>query len=395
MASLLTYTLFLPGTTIGSVLNVVDNSITLSRSGEVAAIYAPNGGGANISRNVLSLYPGGFGTVGTTTGIQIGTAAAPAVSTNLLRINENHVLGGAYGIYVVSSATALTNSYAIECTGNMLDKVQYDCIFISPSGAGKVTGELLIADNYLQNPNWANSGTAYAGIALGRLGGTLYGPSLIVNNRTSTHQGQAATNVWTAGMDLTVTTISGNTGNAQTTGGVLNPAILANSINGATWTGTVQVPYVAKALHSRGVYPYLAYFPFYPTVTQQKMLAYDPPTVPATVTVGTDPYGVAITPDGAYAYVCNNGSTTVSVIAVATNTVVATVTVGTNPFGVAITPDGAYTYICNSGTTTVSVIAVATNTVVATVTVGSQPNRCGHHPGRGVRIRLPTTAPPP
>ena len=41
-----------------------------------------------------------------------------------------------------------------------------------------------------------------------------------------------------------------------------------------------------------------------------------------------------------FAYVANNGSSTVSVIATATNTVVATIGVGTGPRGVAITPDG-------------------------------------------------------
>ena len=57
-----------------------------------------------------------------------------------------------------------------------------------------------------------------------------------------------------------------------------------------------------------------------------------------TVPVGTSPFGVAITPSGAFAYAVNRNSNNVSVISTATNTVVATVPVGTNPFGVAITP---------------------------------------------------------
>jgi YVTN family beta-propeller protein len=62
--------------------------------------------------------------------------------------------------------------------------------------------------------------------------------------------------------------------------------------------------------------------------------------VVATITVGSFPIGVAITPDGQHAYVANNGSHNVSVIATATNKVVATVG-GTGPtVGVAITPDG-------------------------------------------------------
>jgi YVTN family beta-propeller protein len=54
--------------------------------------------------------------------------------------------------------------------------------------------------------------------------------------------------------------------------------------------------------------------------------------------VGATPVEVAITPDGAFAYVANKDSNTVSVIDTATNTVVATVPVGSAPIGVAITP---------------------------------------------------------
>ena len=57
--------------------------------------------------------------------------------------------------------------------------------------------------------------------------------------------------------------------------------------------------------------------------------------------------GVAVTPNGAYAYVTNSGSNTVSVISTATNTVTATITVGSDPYGVAVTPNGEYAYVTN------------------------------------------------
>ena len=83
--------------------------------------------------------------------------------------------------------------------------------------------------------------------------------------------------------------------------------------------------------------------------------------------------GVAVTPDGKHAYVGNEGSNTVSVIATATNTVVATVPV-VSAFGIAFTPDGKQAYITNfSNPGTVSVIATATNTVVGTASVGIGP----------------------
>src|SRR5437016_10744022 len=75
----------------------------------------------------------------------------------------------------------------------------------------------------------------------------------------------------------------------------------------------------------------------------------------AMVPVGNQPLRVAITPNGAFAYVVNTThlglitSNTVSVINTATNSVVATIPVGGYPSGVAITPNGAFAYVTNLG----------------------------------------------
>jgi len=69
------------------------------------------------------------------------------------------------------------------------------------------------------------------------------------------------------------------------------------------------------------------------------------------------------------AYITNAGDGTVSVINTATDTVVATVTVGTAPIGVAVSPDGLKVYVANSTGGSVSVINAVTNTVVATVPI--------------------------
>jgi YVTN family beta-propeller protein len=91
-------------------------------------------------------------------------------------------------------------------------------------------------------------------------------------------------------------------------------------------------------------------------------------TVTATITVGSDTFGVAVSPDGSKVYVANDNADTVSVIDTATNTVTATITVGSGPFGVAVTPDGSKAYVAISGANTVSVINTATNTVKSTIT---------------------------
>jgi YVTN family beta-propeller protein len=96
-------------------------------------------------------------------------------------------------------------------------------------------------------------------------------------------------------------------------------------------------------------------------------------TVSATVTVGSGPEGVAVSPNGATAYVANKDSNTVSVIDTTINTVSATVPVGSSPRGVAVSPNGTTAYVTNLSSNTVSVIDTTTNTVSATVTVGSQP----------------------
>jgi YVTN family beta-propeller protein len=105
------------------------------------------------------------------------------------------------------------------------------------------------------------------------------------------------------------------------------------------------------------------------------------------ISVGRNPVGVAVTPDGSKVYVTNYGGTrtdlsdtgtTVSVISTATNTVIGSpISVGRNPVGVAVTPDGSKVYVTNefaAGLGTVSVISTATNTVIGSpISVGRTP----------------------
>ena len=79
---------------------------------------------------------------------------------------------------------------------------------------------------------------------------------------------------------------------------------------------------------------------------------------------------MAVSPDGAYAYVTNSFSDTVSVINTAATPTptptptptVATIPVGSGPSSVAVTPNGAYAYVTNGVSNSVSVISTAHTT---------------------------------
>lgn len=95
------------------------------------------------------------------------------------------------------------------------------------------------------------------------------------------------------------------------------------------------------------------------------------------ITVGTNPKGLAITSNGQYLYVANAGSNSVSVINTATNVVVKIITGFDNPNSVTINSAGTKAYVTNSkygGANSVSVIDINSshvttyNTVVATIT---------------------------
>ncbi len=83
------------------------------------------------------------------------------------------------------------------------------------------------------------------------------------------------------------------------------------------------------------------------------------------IPVGSQPTGVAATPDGSKVYVANEIGNTVSVIDTVTDTVIGSqIPVGNGPGGVAVTADGSKVYVANLRVSTVSVIDTATNTVI-------------------------------
>ncbi|KUI41237.1 hypothetical protein AU197_01485 [Mycobacterium sp. IS-1590] len=101
----------------------------------------------------------------------------------------------------------------------------------------------------------------------------------------------------------------------------------------------------------------------------------------ATIPVGLTPGWIAISADGARAYVLNNTSDTISVIDTATNSVTATIAVADDPaylMHAVVHPDGDRLYVSRLGV--VSVVDVTAKVVVAEIPVGNSWMRLAINP---------------
>jgi YVTN family beta-propeller protein len=96
-------------------------------------------------------------------------------------------------------------------------------------------------------------------------------------------------------------------------------------------------------------------------------------SVEGTVTVGQNPFGVAVTPDGNKIYVANQNSGNVSVIDGNARKVIFTIPVGNSPVRVAISPDGLKAIVTNQMSYNISIIDIKLNRVIATLPVGKEP----------------------
>ena len=108
--------------------------------------------------------------------------------------------------------------------------------------------------------------------------------------------------------------------------------------------------------------------------------------ITATIHVGLAPAALAITPNGNYVYVANyvdgnTGTGTVSIIKTSNNSLLGTIPGFDGPFDIAITPDGKYAYVTNFGSnnfepigTSVSVIKLSNSQIITTIDLGIQPS---------------------
>ena len=140
--------------------------------------------------------------------------------------------------------------------------------------------------------------------------------------------------------------------------------------------GLAGIPIIAQIAGAQpaaaGTYAPVAYVANYTAGTVSALNATTNALI-QTITVGTQPSAVAISPDGTTAYVTNYGSANVTPIATGTNVAGTPIAVGTNPRGVVFSLDGTKAYVTNSTAGTVSVINPFTKTVSSTINVGTTP----------------------
>lgn len=115
-------------------------------------------------------------------------------------------------------------------------------------------------------------------------------------------------------------------------------------------------------------------------------------SVIATIPVGTNARGIALTGNGAQAWVTNTGSNNVSVIDTATNTVTATLMAGSSPWGVAGNAAGTRMYVANNASNSVTVFDTGSNGIVATVPVGVGPLAVGQFVQPAAVVATPALA---
>jgi YVTN family beta-propeller protein len=94
----------------------------------------------------------------------------------------------------------------------------------------------------------------------------------------------------------------------------------------------------------------------------------------ATLSVGSTPTGIVVTPNGNKIYVSINGGNQIAEVNPLTNTVVSYFDChGTRPYNLTLTPDGTSLYVACRTSDNVSVFNTNDNSFVTTIAVGARP----------------------
>lgn len=96
------------------------------------------------------------------------------------------------------------------------------------------------------------------------------------------------------------------------------------------------------------------------------------------IKAGCNPHHIFVQPDGKYAWVCNDGDGTVTIIDTDVQEIVKTIAIGRGHHEMAFTSDSHYACVTNQGDDSVEIIDVYTLSIVGKIPVGDQPHGVGY-----------------
>jgi YVTN family beta-propeller protein len=96
-------------------------------------------------------------------------------------------------------------------------------------------------------------------------------------------------------------------------------------------------------------------------------------TLVANLSVGVDPFGVAVDTENGEIFVTNSGSNDVTVISSQNNTSITSIPVGSTPTGIAYDSSNGEVYVADSGSNSLSILSGTTLELLGTIEVGHYP----------------------
>lgn len=196
----------------------------------------------------------------------------------------------------------------------------------------------------------------------------------------------ADTSVATVSTSGVVSGVALGSTSVTASGGAARAAVPVHVISNDAVTAAIPVPGGAYGIDVSGsgvVYVTLLTTPHLARVSLATLAVVD------TIAVGSVPTGVAFSPDGAYAYVTNQYSGTLSVVRVAEDRQIAVVALGNSPFVVRASPTGA-TVAATDNVGNLYFVSTGTDSVIATLAVGGAPNGLAYNTG-GTRLYVSTS----
>src|ERR1051325_7432071 len=132
---------------------------------------------------------------------------------------------------------------------------------------------------------------------------------------------------------------------------------------------------IALSPDGRRLYVAVSHFRDKPATSPDEVVAVDAATfkIVKHYKAGTDPEGIAMSPDGKWFTVSNEDAGTASIVATRDGSTMAALVTGTEPEGVGVSPDGRWVYVTGETSNTITVIDAKMASVVDNTMVAARP----------------------